>query len=75
MYFIAEIGFNHNGDMKIASKMIKAAAEAGANAVKFQTYRASDLALPSSPHFETIKSGEMDLEPFLQLLFRRWTTR
>ncbi len=67
MYFIAEIGFNHNGDMKIASKMIKAAAEAGANAVKFQTYRASDLALPSSPHFEAIKSGEMDLEQHLEL--------
>jgi N-acetylneuraminate synthase len=35
-YIIAEIGINHNGDLEIAKQMIKAAAHAGANAVKFQ---------------------------------------
>ena len=35
--YIAEIGINHNGDINIAQKMIKAAAESGADAVKFQT--------------------------------------
>ena len=36
MYIIAEIGINHNGDLKTALKMIDAAKEAGADCVKFQ---------------------------------------
>ncbi|MDV7340798.1 N-acetylneuraminate synthase family protein [Terasakiella sp. A23] len=36
LYLIAEIGINHNGDMKIAKELISAAAEAGFDAVKFQ---------------------------------------
>ena len=35
-YIIAEIGINHNGDLKIAKQLIKASKEAGADAVKFQ---------------------------------------
>ena len=42
-YFIAEAGVNHNGNIKIAYKMIEVAAEAGADAIKFQTFIASDL--------------------------------
>lgn len=36
IFFIAEIGINHNGDMKICKQLIDLAAEAGCNAVKFQ---------------------------------------
>lgn len=36
MFIIAEIGINHNGDLSIAKKLIEVAAEAGADAVKFQ---------------------------------------
>jgi sialic acid synthase len=36
VFFIAEIGINHNGDLNIAKKLMLAAKEAGANAVKFQ---------------------------------------
>ena len=35
-YIIAEIGINHNGDVKIAKNLIDVAVDAGANAVKFQ---------------------------------------
>ena len=38
-YIIAEIGFNHGGNIDEAVRMIKEAAGAGANAVKIQTYR------------------------------------
>ena len=61
-YFIAEIGFNHEGDISKASEMINAAAESGANAVKFQSYDASDIALPNSEHFDAIKAGELTAE-------------
>jgi sialic acid synthase len=36
VFVIAEIGLNHNGDPEIAAELIRAAAQAGANAVKFQ---------------------------------------
>ena len=35
-FLIAEIGINHNGDIRLAKEMITAAADAGFNAVKFQ---------------------------------------
>ena len=40
---IAEIGINHNGNIKIAKKMIDLAKKAGANFVKFQSYKTEDL--------------------------------
>ena len=36
VYVIAEIGINHNGDLKIAKELIKESKNAGADAVKFQ---------------------------------------
>jgi sialic acid synthase SpsE len=41
-------------------EMIRAAANAGAQAVKFQTFRAGDIAKPDSPHFSLIRKGELD---------------
>jgi len=49
VYFIAEAGVNHNGDVGLAEELIEAAAEAGANAVKFQTFTADRLAVESAP--------------------------
>ena len=46
---IAEAGVNHNGDISIAHKLIDAAANAGADIVKFQTFKATNLASKSAP--------------------------
>lgn len=43
VFIIAEAGVNHNGDIEIAKKLIDAASSAGADAVKFQTFRAEKL--------------------------------
>ena len=56
-FIIAEIGINHNGDLEIAKKLIKAAKEAGCDAVKFQkrtvdvVYTAEELATPRDNPF------------------------
>jgi N-acetylneuraminate synthase len=42
-FIIAEAGINHNGDIKLAKKLIGSAKDAGADAVKFQTYIAEDV--------------------------------
>jgi sialic acid synthase SpsE len=43
IFFIAEIGINHNGDLNLAKKMISAAKKSGANAVKFQSFKADEF--------------------------------
>ena len=47
VFIIGEAGVNHNGDIELAKKLIDAACEAGVDAVKFQTFKADDLILPS----------------------------
>lgn len=72
VYFIAEAGSNHDRDLEQAKRLIEVAAEAGADAVKFQTFRADRLYPKSAgmtdylddprPIHEIIKALEMPLE-------------
>ena len=48
VFIVAEAGVNHNGDLQMARALIDAAAAAGCDAVKFQTFRAEALASPQA---------------------------
>lgn len=50
-YIIAEAGVNHEGSMDLAKRLIDEAAEGGAHAIKFQTYKASTIASKDSPYY------------------------
>ena len=50
-YLIAEIGVNHEGSINKAFEMIEKAKRGGANAVKFQTYKAERIASKNSPSY------------------------
>lgn len=54
-YFIAEIGVNHENSVEIAEKIIKQAKLGGANAVKFQTYKADKITSKNSPYYWDLK--------------------
>lgn len=50
-YIIAEIGVNHEGSMELAKRLIDEAAEGGAHAAKFQSYKAEKIASKNSPAY------------------------
>jgi N-acetylneuraminate synthase len=72
---IAEAGVNHNGDIGLAKKLIAAAAAAGADLVKFQTFTAKNLVSASAPKAEyqkkTTKNNESQLEMIRKLELSR----
>ncbi|MGL5051959.1 MAG: N-acetylneuraminate synthase family protein, partial [Fusobacteriaceae bacterium] len=52
VYIVAEIGCNHNGDFKLAKKMVETAKRCGVDAVKFQTFKADQLISKYAPKAE-----------------------
>jgi N-acetylneuraminate synthase len=71
-FIIAEAGSNHDGDLETAKELIDVAVDAGADAVKFQTFRAEDIYVEDSGEieyldddrsiYEIVKSMEMPYE-------------
>ena len=82
VFIIAEAGVNHNGSIELAYKLIDIAVEAGADAVKFQTFKAENLVTKSADkadyqkqttdesesQFEMIKKLELDFDIHKKLI-------
>jgi N,N'-diacetyllegionaminate synthase len=64
---IAEIASNWEGSISKAKKLIKECKKAGANAVKFQMWRAHDLYDPSHPNWNQIKKSEITFKKAQEL--------
>lgn len=62
VFIIAEAGVNHNGDVALAKKLIDAAKDAGADAVKFQSFKAGHLVtrLAEKASYQTANTGNQD---------------
>ena len=58
---IAEAGVNHNGDLLLAKKLVDAASKAGADVVKFQTFKASDLVTEDAEQADYQKKGTVPI--------------
>jgi len=70
-FLVAEAGVNHNGDPELARRLVAEAAAAGADAVKFQTFRAEALVAREAPkaayQVETTGGDESQREMLLRL--------
>ena len=70
VFVIAEAGVNHDGDVDVAHRLIDAAADAGASAVKFQTFVPDALASPGAPTtaYQRERDGAGDQRSMLERL-------
>ena len=70
-YCIAEVGINHNGDLDRAKRMIEVAKEVGADAVKFQTFKAEEFCGDPEQQFTYQSQGKSVTESMLDM-FKRY---
>lgn len=77
VFIIAEAGVNHNGDVGLAKRLIDVAFEAGADAVKFQTFKANKLISSKAPYGDYKSTGvdiklieklELSLQHYIELI-------
>ena len=69
-YIIAEVGINHNGDLKTALEMIDVAKTSGADAVKFQTFKAEEFCGDPEQQFSYRSAGKEVTESMLSMFKR-----
>ena len=69
-FVIAEAGVNHNGDIELAKRLIEVSAKAGADAVKFQSFRADRLVTSAAPTARYQREATAGEESQLHMLRR-----
>ena len=69
-FIIAEAGINHNGEIDKALQMVSIAKKAGADAIKFQTFKASGIILDKSLTY-TYRSQGKEIEESMYDMFER----
>lgn len=70
-FVMLEAGLNHNGDLTLAKQMIRVAKQAGADAIKFQTFKASEFVGDPAQTFTYRSQGREVTESMLDM-FRRY---
>ncbi|MCJ7431996.1 MAG: N-acetylneuraminate synthase family protein, partial [Anaerolineales bacterium] len=65
-FIIAEAGVNHNGSLEMARELVDVAVQAGADAIKFQTFKAEKVVSSQAPkakyQLQTTDAGESQLD-------------